>query len=446
MEAELKKTLGPFMLWGLGVGYVISGMYFGWNLGLPYGGPFGFLIATLLVTVMYVTFVLTYAELSCALPKAGGAHYYAATAFGKEIGFIAGIAQCIEFLFAPPAIAAAIGAYFNIFFPEISPLAIAITAYFIFTGLNIYGVKHSAIFELVITVLAVIELLIFAGITLPHFSFEAFSKNPLPHGWGGVLPAIPFAIWFYLAIEGIANVAEETKNPQRDLARGFGSAMATLVFLALLTFFSSVGVNGWESVVYKGSSSVTSDSPLPLALAHVVGEDHMFYHLLITIGLCGLLASFHGIILVAGRATFEFGRLGHAPKVLSFTLPKRKTPAPALLFNMAIGFLALLSGRTSEIILVSVFGALTMYVVSILSFFKLRKEKPNLKRPFRTPFYPWVSLVALLLSTFSLLVMAYYNLAIAGVFVGILIISRVISLFTNLVTNRGIVWRKKTAN
>jgi hypothetical protein len=68
---QLQKTLGPLMIWGLGVGYVISGAYFGWNLGLPVGGPYGMLLATGLVTVLYVTFVLGYAELSCAIPRAG---------------------------------------------------------------------------------------------------------------------------------------------------------------------------------------------------------------------------------------------------------------------------------------------------------------------------------------------------------------------------------------
>src|SRR5215211_2913392 len=97
-SSELKRTLGPIMLWGLGVGYVISGMYFGWNLGLPEAGPYGFLIATLLVTVMYLCFVFSYAELSCAIPKAGGAFVYTKEALGPDLGFLAGAAQCIEFI------------------------------------------------------------------------------------------------------------------------------------------------------------------------------------------------------------------------------------------------------------------------------------------------------------------------------------------------------------
>ena len=106
----LNRSLGPLMVWGLGVGYVISGMYFGWNLGLAEGGTYGLAIATAFIIVMYVTFTFSYTELACAIPKAGGAFDYADRGLGKNLGFFAGMAQNIEFIFAPPAIAAAIGA------------------------------------------------------------------------------------------------------------------------------------------------------------------------------------------------------------------------------------------------------------------------------------------------------------------------------------------------
>ena len=232
---QLKRTLTPAMLWGLGVGYVISGMYFGWNLGLEEGGTLGLAIATVFIIIMYVTFTFSYAELACAIPRAGGAFDYANRALGKDLGFIAGMAQNIEFIFAPPAIAFAIGAYFNLFFPQIPVIAIAIFSYIIFTALNIYGVKAAAIFELAITILAVGELLLFTGITIPHFHFSNLQHNALPHGWQGIFAAIPFAIWFFLAIEGVANVAEEAINPQRTVLIGFGSAIATLIILCILT-------------------------------------------------------------------------------------------------------------------------------------------------------------------------------------------------------------------
>src|SRR5437762_4332969 len=231
---EVKRTLSPLMLWGLGVGYVISGMYFGWNLGLEQGGTLSLAIATFFIIILYVTFTFSYTELACAIPKAGGGFDYANRALGKDWGFIAGMAQNIEFIFAPPAIAFAIGAYFNLFFPQIPILAIAIFSYVVFTALNIYGVKAAALFELVITILAVGELLLFAGITLPHFELKNIQQNAWPHGWQGILAAIPFAIWFFLGIEGVANTAEEVVRPQRTLLLGFGSAILTLVILCIL--------------------------------------------------------------------------------------------------------------------------------------------------------------------------------------------------------------------
>src|SRR2546423_860225 len=191
------------MLWGLGVGYVISGMYFGWNLGLEKGGTLGLAIATLFIILMYLAFTFSYTELACSIPKAGGAFDYANRALGKDLCFIAGMAQNIEFIFAPPAIAFAIGAYFNLFFPQLSILSIAIFAYLVFTALNIFGVKAAASFELIITILAVGELLLFSGITLPHFQFKNITANAFPYGWNGVLAALPFAIWFFLGIEGV---------------------------------------------------------------------------------------------------------------------------------------------------------------------------------------------------------------------------------------------------
>jgi ethanolamine permease len=399
------------MLWGLGVGYVISGMYFGWNLGLEKGGTLGMATATFFIIILYVCFTFSYTELACAIPKAGGAFDYARRAMGRDIGFLTGMAQSIEFIFAPPAIAFAIGAYFNLFFPHIPILAIAIFAYVLFTALNIAGVKAAATFELIITILAVGELLLFAGITLPHFEAQHLRQDAFPNGWKGVLAAIPFAIWFFLAIEGVANVAEETVDPQKTILKGFGSAILTLVVLCILTFISSVGVAGWQAIVYKEDGTL-SDSPLPLALSRIVGTNDLFYHLLITVGLFGLIASFHGIILAAGRASFEFGRVRFAPEALGKVHTRFRTPANALLVNMVIGIIALLTGRTAEIITLSVFGALTLYIFSLLALLRLRKTEPGLPRPFKAPAYPWFPLIALIIATVSFVAMAIFNLTL----------------------------------
>jgi ethanolamine permease len=422
-QAHMKKVLSPLMLWGLGVGYVISGMYFGWNLGLKEGGTLGLALATVLVILLYTCFSFSYAELACAIPKAGGVFDYATKAFGDQIGFIAGLAQMIEFIFAPPAIAFGIGAYFNLFFPDIPILWISLSAYFIFTALNIYGVKAAATFELWITIIAVVEILIFAGVTLPHFKWANMQQNAWPNGWYGVIASLPFAIWFFLGIEGLANVAEEAKNPQKDIQRGFGSALFTLVILCVLVFFAAIGVGGWEAIVFKnGLAGETSDSPLPLAMGQIVGTNSLLFHLLLTVGLFGLIASFHGLILAAGRSTYEFGLKGFAPRFIGKLHPKFLTPANALLVNMGIGIAALLTNKTAEIITVSVMGALTLYFIAMLSLLQLRKNAPNLPRPFSVPGYPWTPLIALVLSGASFVLIAYNNSNLFFIYAGIILI------------------------
>ena len=422
-KTELKKTLGPLMLWGLGVGYVISGMYFGWNLGLEKGGTLGLALATGFIIVMYLCFTFSYTELACAIPKAGGAFDYAMRALGKNWGFIGGMAQNIEFLFAPPAIAFAIAAYLHIFLPSIPIIVIAIVAYLVFTALNIYGVKAAASFELIITVIAVLELLIFAAATVPSFQWVNLEHNALPHGWSGAFAAIPFAIWFFLAIEGVANVAEETVNPQRNILIGFGSAILTLVVLCILTFSSSIGVAGWEAIVYETPGAAASDSPLPLALGKLYGEGHYLYTLVTSIGLFGLIASFHGIILAAGRSTFEFGRVGFAPKAFGKIHPKYQTPANALIINTIIGIIALFTGKTGEIITIACFGALSLYIISMISILVLRKKEPDLERPFKVPFYPLTPIIALIIASVSLVAITIYNPILAGIYCLIILLS-----------------------
>ncbi len=408
MEKQLQRSLTPTLLWGLGVGYVISGLYFGWNLGLQKGGTLGMAVATGLAVLMYVCFTLCYAELACAIPKAGGIFDYATRALGKDAGLVAGVAQVFEFVLAPPAIAAAIGAHINLFFPLVSINQAAIGAYILFTLLNVRGVKLAATFELGIATLAVLGLLLFAGLTMPSVSDKNLTTNVLPNGLTGIWAAIPFAIWFFLGIEGLANAAEESHHPQRDLTRGFASAMLTLVLLCGLTFVGAVGVAGWEAAVLKPDGTA-SDSPLPLVLSRLVGADSGWYYAIIVFGVFGLVASFHGLLMAAGRATFELGRGGYFSAWLGRVHSRFQTPTNALIINMLLGIGALLTNTTADIIVLSVLGALTLYIFGALSVWQLRRREPHLPRPFRTPVYGLVVSCTFVLAAGALLVVSYLN-------------------------------------
>jgi len=201
----------------------------------------------------------------------------------------------------------------------------------------------------------------------------------------------------------------------------------------VLIFISSIGVGGWEVIVYKPDGG-SSDSTLPLALAQITGSNHLLYHLLITIGLFGLIASFHGLILSAGRSTYEFWKVKFAPAFLWKIHPGYKTPSNALLINMVLGIIALFSGKTAEIITLSVFGALTLYILSMISMLPLRKNEPNLERPFRVPFYPVFPVTALVIACISIVAMTIYNLKLALFYILLMVLS---FGFFKLLKNRG---------
>ncbi len=406
----LKKALGPVHLWGIAVGLVISGEYFGWNYGWKEAGTIGFLWATLLVTAMYATFIFSFTELTTAIPQAGGPFAYSRKAFGPLGGLVAGYATLVEFVFAPPAIAAALGAYVHFMFPTVPVMGVAIAAYVVFVGLNIVGVKQAAAFELIVTVLAVIELLVFMGVVAPSFSVSNFVANNEEFGTAGILAAIPFAIWFYLAIEGVAMAAEEAKDPSKSIPVAYIAGILTLVVLALGVMILTGGVGDWRNFA-------SVDYPLPEAMAVVVGRDSGWTHMLVSIGLFGIVASFHGIILGYSRQIFALARAGYLPAFLSTLHPKFATPHWALIAGGVIGIVALLSGKTAELITMSAFGALVLYIISMAALFKLRVSDPALERPFRAPLYPLFPGIALALSAFFLVVMAWFNPGIALIFV-----------------------------
>ncbi len=426
---QLLKTLSTFQLWGIAVGLVISGEYFGWSFGWASAGTLGFLVTTLFVAAMYTTFIFSFTELSTSIPHAGGPFAYARRAFGPAGGYFAGAATLVEFVFAPPAIALAIGAYLNVQFPAVDPKIAAVGAYVVFMSLNIAGVRTAATFELVVTLIAVFELLVFMGVVAPAFSAANFTAG----GWSGsdvfsaaavpgMIAAIPFAIWFFLAIEGVAMAAEETRDPKRSIPIAYISGILTLVALALGVMVFAGGVGDWTKLA-------NINDPLPQAMKAVVGESSGWLTMLVWLGLFGLIASFHGIILGYSRQWFALARAGYLPACFAALHPRFHTPHRAILAGGVVGIAAIFSDQwiqfggqtlTANIVTMAVFGALTMYIISMLALFRLRRAEPGLERPFLAPCYPWFPGFAVLAAAAALLAIIWFNPMIALLYAGIL--------------------------
>ncbi len=417
-NSTLKKVLKPIHLWALAVGLVISGEYFGWNYGWNVAGTMGFLIATIIITVLYITFIFSFTELTTSIPNAGGPFAFAYKAFGSTGGLIAGYATLIEFVFAPPAIAFALGSYVHFLYSGIPVMYTAVGCYIIFTIINLLGIKESAVFNLIVTVLAVIELLIFIGIVSPSFKTENFMQDNMPFGYAGIFAAIPFAIWFYLGIEGVAMVAEEVKDPKRNIPVGYITGIVTLVLLALAVMIFSGGIGDWKSLS-------TIDYPLPASIAMVLGKTNSWTKIFAGIGLFGLIASFHSLIIGYSRQIFALSRDGFLPAALSRVNTKFQTPHWALIAGMFVGLISLFTGTTDKVIIISALGAVVMYCISMISLFKLRKQ-PTHQPSFRTPLYPWFPVIALLLSIVSLIAIIWYNFMLSTIFFAGLILAFII--------------------
>ncbi len=406
--AELPRVLGTFDLWGVAVGLVISGDYFGWNYGLNATSAFGLLLALAIVSVMYITMVFGFTELSTSIPNAGGPYAYAEAALGPWFGVLTGAATLVEFLFAPPAIAFAIGSYLHLRIPSIEPKAGAIGVLVLFAAVHAWGIRLSATIELVATLLAVLELIVFCGVTAPHVKMSMILTKPLlPNGLSGLAGAFPFAIWFYLGLEGLAMSAEEAKDPGKTLKRGYLYGLVTLVVLAFATLICTVGI-------LPSSELIKDDSPLPKALAQVTRPDHWLTHMMVYLGLFGLIASFHGILLGASRQVFALARAGYLPHPFGKLHPTRKTPILATVAAASVGAIVIQWGKTEQAITLSVIGALLMYALALVSLVVLRKRKPEMTRPFRAPFHPWSTWLSIALVVVMLVGSVMRNSHIAG--------------------------------
>jgi ethanolamine permease len=408
---SLKRYAGVWSLWALGVGAVISGDFFGWNFGLAAGGFGGLLTATIIIAIMYIGMCYSIAEMSPALPHTGGAYSFGRTALGPWGGYITGLAENMEYVLTPAVIVVGIGGYLGAICNDLFGIEIAapiwwLISYILFVGLNMIGVELTFRFTVFITLLALGILIVFWIGAFPLFSWDyALNITPqtgqsiwLPLGWTGVANALPFAIWFYLAIEQLPLAAEESHDPKRDIPKGMLYGIMTLIVASFLTLFLNAGIA-------PGSQAVgASDEPLLLAFKTIFG-DGVGASLLALIAVAGLIASFHTIIYAYGRNIFSLSRAGYFPKWLSITHATRQTPYIALIVGAVLGYAVALVINYSKdlfgdvpvggvLLNMAVFGAMIAYIMQMISFIILRKNHAHIDRPYVSPLGLWGAAVA----------------------------------------------------
>lgn len=432
----LRRHAGVWSLWALGVGAVISGHFSGWNLGLAQGGWGGMFVATILIAIMYLGLTYSLAEMSPAMPHTGGAYSFARTAFGPWGGFITGLAENVEYVMTAAVIVFFIGSYVAAIVgapTEMQPL-FWIGGYVLFVGLNILGVEQSFKFSLIVTLLALLCLIVFYVSAIPHADFNRWALNiapdgtELPEGNGpmfpmgmyGVLAALPFAVWLFLAIEQLPLAAEESVDPKSDMPKGIMLGMFTLIASAFAVLYLNPSVAG------VGSQKLgASGEPLLDGFRALYGSDLAI--LLSAIAVVGLVASFHAIIFAFGRQIYSVSRAGYFPSVLSITHGTRKTPHIAMIVGSLLGLAVMLAvwyiqgaeqgakviGGT--LLNMAVFGAMFSYIMQGLSYIQLRKKFPHIDRPYRSPVGNFGAILTVIIALITIYMQLQDPMYVAGV-------------------------------
>lgn len=408
-QRQLVRHANVWHLWALGVGAVISGHFSGWNFGFATGGWGGMLVAGMIIAIMYLGLVFCIAEMSPALPHTGAAYSFARTAMGPWGGFITGLCENVEYVVTPAVIAFFIGSYVGgIVGGDIPPYVWWVITYIAFLCLNVFGVALSFRVTLVVTIASLAVLVVFWLSAIPNMDFSRWALNIgagpdgaavelpdgngsfFPFGFSGVLATLPFAVWLFLAIEQLPLAAEESVDPKRDMPRGIIAGMLTLMVSA----FMIVLLN--PSVIGVGAFALSSSGePLLDGFRAIYGDAGAV--LLGLVALVGLIASFHTIVFAMGRQVYSLARAGYFPNALSVTHQKYKTPHVAMVAGALLGLAIMMimwfslggdqagSLIGSVLLNMAVFGAMCSYIAQAASFILLRRNQPNMERPYRSP-------------------------------------------------------------
>lgn len=415
----LARSLKLSHLVGLGLGAVIgSGIFVLTGMAAAnYAGP-ALTISFVISAFGCAMAGLCYAEFASMLPVAGSAYSYSYSTLGEFVAWFIGWDLVLEYLFGLGTVAVGWSGYVVSFFEGIGlhiPASLAAAPFnhtpdgWVWTGglinfpavfivallsaLLLRGIRESASFNTFIVVLKVAVILLFIGFGLSYID----TSNWVPYipenagafgrfGWSGILRGAGVVFFAYIGFDAVSTVAQEAKNPQRDMPR------AIMLSLLLCT-----GLYVLVTAVLTGIVNYTELSvPAPIALALDKTGSLTWLSPLIKLGaIAGLTTVMLVMLLAQARIFYAMSKDGLLPKFLSKTHATRKTPNNATVLTACFG--ALMAGLLPINVLgemVSI-GTLAAFVIVCVSVLVLRRTQPDLNRPFKTPLVPFVPIAGI---------------------------------------------------
>ncbi len=400
-RGNLHRVLNTPQLFAIGYGDVGSSIYYALGVTTLYAlgaAP----LALALAGVVFFCTVLTYAELSTAMPESGGSCSFARHAFNDLISFIAGWALLLDYIVTIAISAYSIGPYLKNLIPPLQsamgnvPFTLFVLA--VLLSLNVLGIRESTRVSLllclfdIVTQLAIITfgLILIMQVLHPQLFMQHLQQlwghmqigvagvdwSPTwPQFWKGV----GMAMVAYIGIESISQLAGEARHPNRTVPR---SMMTTMITLFVLYF--GISVIALSALSPRELTSVYLEDPIAgIAASMPWGKQYLTPW----VGLLGatiLFVAANAGLIGASRLTFAMSEHFTLPRVFYKLHPKFKTPYVSLIaFSVLAGFVVLWAGKLTHIADLYNFGAMLSFALAHLSLIGLRARQPELKRPFK---------------------------------------------------------------
>jgi len=442
----LKRTLGPLNVTLLGIGAIIGAGIFATvgtaaagDAARPGAGP-SLMISFGITAIVCAFTALCYAEMAAMVPISGSAYTYSYATLGELVAWIIGWDLILEYAIGNVAVAISWANYFRTFIHdavgidipqwlstdfrtarkipgliESAPhifgipivfnlLALGIVA--LITIVLVWGIKESAEFNAVMVGIKILVLLFFITVALYFVSPASMATNwhPFqPNGWAGTLAGAAVVFFAYIGFDAVSTVAEETKNPSKDLPIGIIASLivCTIFYVVVAAVFT--GLIPYHELVRRLATEQAE--PLTMALDHVAPGAKWATGIVAF----GSVVAHTAVLLVfqlgQPRIFFSMARDGLLPPVFAKVHPRFKTPhVTTILTGVIVGLFAAVMSIDEMVDLTNI-GTLFAFVLVCIGITILRYKDPNRPRPFRVPFGPWL---LPMLGAVSCLFLMYY--------------------------------------
>jgi APA family basic amino acid/polyamine antiporter len=397
-EQSLRRVHGVGALFSTAYGNVGSSIYYAlgvvaiFSLGLT---PVSFLIAG----VIFVLTAATYAEATVMYPEAGGSSSFARHAFNELVSFVAAWGQMLNYVITVAISAFFVPDYLSVLWEPLadSPTDIVFSVVLIalLVGINIIGSQESARLNTVLAIadLATQSVLVALGVALV-FSPDTLVSNVelgVAPTWGDFALGIALGMIAYTGIETLSNMAEETRNPARNVPRAVGLvvvAVLTLYLLIPLVALSAMPVTEVNGVYTTELGTTYAENPM-LGIVDNLGlgggmTDVLRIYVGVLAAIILMIATNAGLIGLS-RLTFSMGQYRQLPQALRRLHPRFRTPYLAIVFFGAVSALALIPGEVELLATMYSFGAMLSFTIAHVAVIWLRHRRPDFERLWKSP-------------------------------------------------------------